>query len=335
MNDSTMKFPNIKEHAAKGDFPLAIAQTLDKFCQSYQKAVENSGKSFAECRPVLDTFIELVVMEIKNPSVFEPYHQQVGAPIDYYQFGLDIIRPLIAFEKSTVSNLKALEQMEKQLADQENVILFANHQTEPDPQIISLLLEDKFPGLAKGMIFLAGHRVITDPLAIPFSKGCNLLCIFSKKYIETPPEQKMQKQIHNQKTMKKMQGLLEEGGKCIYVAPSGGRDRINAQGIVEVAPFDPQSIEMFRLIAQQANRPTHFYPLALSTYHLMPPPDSVEKELGERRHSECIPIHLAFGDEIEMQNFPGNNPSDRHQNRQLRADYIYSLVKTDYDKFPL
>jgi glycerol-3-phosphate O-acyltransferase len=133
--------------------------------------------------------------------------------------------------------------------------------------------------------------------------------------------------------MKRMQALLEEGGKCIYVAPSGGRDRINSQGVVEVAAFDPQSIEMFRLIAQQAQRPTHFYPLALSTYYLMPPPNNVENELGERRHSECTPIHLAFGNEIDMQNFPGSDPANKQLNRQLRADYICSLVKADYDKF--
>ncbi len=326
-----MGFLNIDQHEANGDLPPPIARTLDKFCRSYQEAIENNGKPFNEYRGILTTFVNLVIEELKSPSTFEPYHQQIRAPFDYYQFGLEIVRPLIIFEKSTLHNFPALEAMNKQLKEGENVILLANHQTEPDPQIINLMLENHYPEMAKEMIFLAGHRVITDPLAIPFSKGRNLLCIFSKKYIETPPEQKMQKQTHNQKTMKRMQSLLEEGGKCIYVAPSGGRDRINAQGIVEVAPFDPQSIEMFRLIAGKSHRPTHFYPLALSTYRLMPPPDHVKKELGERRHSECIPVHLAFGDEINMES--SNDPSNRIQERQLRADHIYSIVKAAYDKF--
>jgi glycerol-3-phosphate O-acyltransferase len=43
-----------------------------------------------------------------------------------------------------------------------------------------------------------------------------------------------------------------------YVAPSGGRDRPNQEGIVEVAPFDPQSIEMFNLMAKKSTRPTFF-----------------------------------------------------------------------------
>ncbi len=100
------------------------------------------------------------------------------------------------------------------------------------------------------MIFVAGERVITDPLAVPFSMGRNLLCIFSKRYIDHPPEQKMKKQLHNKRTMELMSELLSEGGKAIYVAPSGGRDRPNADGVVEIAPFDPQSIEMFYLMAR-------------------------------------------------------------------------------------
>ena len=51
--------------------------------------------------------------------------------------------------------------------------------------------------LAEKVVFVAGHRVTTDPLAIPFSMGCNLLCIYSKKYIESPPELKAAKQQQN------------------------------------------------------------------------------------------------------------------------------------------
>jgi len=58
--------------------------------------------------------------------------------------------------------------------------------------------------------------------------------------------------------MELMSELLSEGGKAIYVAPSGGRDRPNAQGVVEIAPYDPQSIEMFYLMTQRAGHLTHF-----------------------------------------------------------------------------
>ena len=39
----------------------------------------------------------------------------------------------------------------------------------------------------------SGDRVTTDLLAMPFSMGRNLLCIFSKKHIDSVPELKSKK----------------------------------------------------------------------------------------------------------------------------------------------
>ena len=175
----------------------------------------------------------------------------------------------------------------------------------------------------------------TDPLAIPFSMGRNLLCIHSKKYIDHPPEQKHEKQIQNKRTMQRMIDLLSEGGHAIYVAPSGGRDRINAEGMLEIAPFDPQSIGMFYLMTKKADRPTHFYTLALSTYHVLPPPETTEVELGESRIAHGGAVHLCFGPKIDMENFPGaEKTDDRIEKRKARANYLWQRVKKDYEQFP-
>ncbi|CAM9775336.1 unnamed protein product, partial [Choristocarpus tenellus] len=89
-------------------------------------------------------------------------------------------------------------------------------QTEADPQVISLLMErEGFGGVAEKLINVAGHRVTTDPLAIPFSMGRNLFCIFSKKYMETPPEEKGEKQKHNVRTLKKMVEMMVRGGALV------------------------------------------------------------------------------------------------------------------------
>ena len=315
-----------------GTMPFMLTHVLTKFYQSYATAVAKNHHSIEEYEPVLLLFLDLVQKQLKNPYPFESYHEHILSPVNTYQFGLDLLRPLVIFESSKLLGRDNLEKMIGQLKSGHNVILFANHQTEPDPQAISLLLEKNYPKFAEEMIFVAGHRVITDPLAAPFSMGRNLLCIFSKKHIDADPEKKEEKLLQNQKTMKKMAQLLAEGGKCIYVAPSGGRDRPNVQGIVEVARFDPQSIELFHLIAQQSGTPTHFFPLALSTYHLLPPPNSVEKALGERRQAQCTPIHLAFGSEIDMDHFPGSDLKDKRQKRRARADAIWEEVKRLYNK---
>lgn len=314
-----------------GKLDSKTTHILQNFYQTYCQAVELNGEKMDKFNPLFECFLNLIIKEIDSPSNFEPFHVGIREPFDYYQWGIDFLRPLILFKNSKVLHLNYVKLMEEQLEKGENVILFANHQTEPDPQAISLLLESTHPKFAENMIFVAGHRVITDPLAIPFSKGRNLLCIFSKRHILIDPEVREQKLQHNSRTMKKMGQLLSEGGKCIYVAPSGGRDRPNAEGKVEVAHFDPQSIEMFWLMAQQSERPTHFYPLALATYDLLPPPHSVEKDLGEQRHAKCTPIHLAFGKELDMINFPGSELLDKKHKRKARAEYIWHKVRKNYD----
>lgn len=322
----------LKLSAADGLLTDKIVGILKQFYQGYKEAVTANGHSIEEYMLILNVFLDLVLKDLKDPYPFEIYHQQQTNPVDYYHFGLDLLRPLIIFEKSHVAHLERVDTMSRQLAEGGNVILLANHQTEPDPQAMSLLLEKKYPAFAQEIIFIAGHRVTTDPLAIPFSMGRNLICIFSKKHIENPPEKKTEKQLHNQKAMKILGQLLAEGGKCIYIAPSGGRDRPNEAGEIEVAPFDPQSIELLWLLAQNSKRNTHFYPLALNTYALLPPPLSVEKELGEQRHAQCAAIQMAFGDEIDMDGFPGSENLSKKEKRDARAEYIWKQVLHEYQQ---
>ena len=123
--------------------------------------------------------------------------------------------------------------------------------------------------------------------------------------------------------------LLDEGGKIIYVAPSGGRDRPDNNGKIKISPLDPQSIEIFNLIARKSKAKTHFYTLALSTYQLMPPPKIIQVELGEKRLTKYGAIHLAFGNEINMDKF--NNL--KKQDRKIKlTEHIWTLIKKDYKK---
>lgn len=309
-----------------------LLSLLLPFCKSYRQAFTAAGKNQDEADQLLCRFFELLKAQSKEPKRFHLFHTRVRHPINYEQFGLDFIRPLINFEKSKFNGRENVKKIEEQLKQKDNVILLANHQTEPDPQIIHLLLEKEFNQLASQMIFVAGHRVLEDPMAIPFSMGCNLLCIYSKRHINNPPEDKSRKVSHNQRTMKKMKELLDEGGKCIYIAPSGGRDRPGTNGQVDVTPFDADSIEMMRLIAMQAsNHPTHFYPLALYTYEVLPPPPSIGTDLGEPRPVTFASAALGFGSELNMEEFPGAE-LDKKAKREKRAEYITNRVKSEYSK---
>lgn len=313
-----------------GKVPQKIVPILERFNSSYINAGVENGYSTQYMEALVSQLLERMIDQLKHPYTFDLFHKSIRTPFDYYQFGLDFIRPLIDIPHSKVHRLHIADQISTQLEEGDNVILLTNHQTEPDPQVISILLENTHPKLAEEKIFVAGQRVISDPLAIPFSMGCNLLCIFSKNYIENPPELKPQKTMHNQRTMRVMGQLLSEGGKCIIVAPSGGRDRPNDSGQVEVSKFDPNSVEMFWLMAQQAKRMTHFYPLTLATYDLLPPPNIIQKDLGEQRTAKCTPVHLAFGEEIDLDDLGEEMPTDKKHRRKHRAEYVWNVVNNDY-----
>jgi glycerol-3-phosphate O-acyltransferase len=302
---------------------------LEEFIASYREAL---GDLFDAAIPDLLLFLELTAIQFKTPYSFEPYHKKIRHPIDYYRFSLDFIRPLIDLANSSIFGPEHLDTIAKKLGRGENVVLLANHQTEPDPQAIAILLENGHPDIAEKIIYVAGARVITDPLAIPFSLGCDLICIYSKRYIDDPPELKAAKQMHNKATMEQTSRLLKEGGKIIYVAPSGGRDRRNSEGEIELAPFDAASIEMFYLMAKKAKTPTSFIPFALSTYDLLPPPESIQKDLGEMRKAKRTPISIAFGAPFDMENFPGSESVDRLERREKRAENIWGLVNQMYQQ---
>lgn len=249
--------------------PQKYQAILAEFVSSYERVLVENGIDVSNYLDVICQFLAFLQIELKNPYHFQPFHRQILSP-DYFSFGKNFVRPLIEFPRSKLEGLSQIEQIEKYIKNGENVVLLANHQIEADPQVLYLMLEKTHPELSQNMIFVAGERVVTDPLAVPFSKGCNLFCIYSKKYIDNPPEKKHEKQIHNKRTMQLMSEMLSEGGKCIYVAPSGGRDRKGSDGKVKVADFDPQSIEMMHLMAGRATKKTHFFPLALATYALLP-----------------------------------------------------------------
>jgi glycerol-3-phosphate O-acyltransferase len=222
--------------------------------------------------------------------------------IDYYKFGCDFFRPMMDLEKSVILGRDHLSTaITQQLEAGENVVLFANHQSEADPQVVSCCLEQAgFGDAAEKMIYVAGHKVTTDPLAIPFSMGRNLLCIHSKKHIDADPESKASKQRQNIKAMNALLKSFKSGGALIWVAPSGGRDRRNVEtGEIPIAPFDSKTLDIFRLYANKSKVKTHYYTLAMVSYYLCPPPDFVEAGVGEARKVNFEPVGIAMSAELD------------------------------------
>lgn len=325
-------FTLIDHYVQAGVFPPDLGRIASAFCRDYQKAIAESHIPPAKVREGLTHLIELAARQIQDPYPFACIHHKIRSPFDYTQFGLDLIGPLLDREHSSVSGEDNITRIESQLAQGDSCIFLANHQIEADPQVMHLLLAKRHPKLTD-IYYVAGDRVTTDPLAVPLSLGTNMVCIFSKKHMEHPPEQKEAKLQHNRHAMQQLSELLTAGGCCVWVAPSGGRDRANAEGTVEVAPFDPQSVEMFHLLAKKTARPVHFYPLAIATYPLLPPPQLVQQAIGEPRKIRRTAAHLAFGEELDLALLGTTDLDtgiDKKEQRRLRADAVWNIVQKLY-----
>jgi glycerol-3-phosphate O-acyltransferase len=325
----------------KYEIPDQYVKVMSGFFSCYMTEVYNAGHDIDHYEEVLTSVFKQVVEKAASPHEFEPYHKAMREPFDYYALGNEFAKPLINADASEIVGRDMIDQIQQQVAAGDNVVLLANHQSEADPQIFSVLLDPIVPGFAESTIFVAGDRVTTDLLAQPFSMGRNLLCIYSKKHIENPPELKSKKSRHNRNVMKEMQNLFKEGGKIVWVAPSGGRDRRGSDGEYEVAPFDAKSVEMFRLMADKAGRPTHFYPLSMLTYAVCPPPEAVGGDVGERRTVKYSPAALHFAPAVDLkefaagcvvENFPADcNPNEeRDALREALAQHIHGIVQSNY-----
>jgi glycerol-3-phosphate O-acyltransferase len=284
---------------------------------------------------MFQVLLELVRRCCQQKYIFEPFHRSIRQPFDYLEFGLDFARPVIHLAQSTVWNARHFtDTIPQQLQRGDNVILFSNHQSEGDPHAIHVVLENLGQSqLAYAMIFMAGDRVREDPVAMPFSMGRNLLTVYSKRHIDDYPEKKAEKLQHNKKTIQKMQQLLQQGGNIIWLAPSGGRDRRDMAGLVRVADFIPESLELMRFVATQVKPAVHFYPMALKTWDLLPPPDHIQVALGEKRVVRYVPVGIAIGDPIEETEWSlFHTTANKQLQREQRARYFHGKVKQLYEQ---
>jgi len=210
-------------------------------------------------------------------------------------------------------------------------VLLANHQTEADPAVFALLLEAKFPGLATDVIYVAGDRVVTDPLCKPFSMGRNLFCVHSKKHMGDDPEVKAEKMATNRKTLRAMQNALNEGGKLLWIAPSGGRDRAidpkTGENIPD--PFDPSAVELMRALITKAKPQGHLRPFAMYSHKIMPPPKVVEKDIGEERLVFHAPVGISIGEELNVDSIL-SGVEDKEARQWTLADAAWKQTTEEY-----
>ena len=301
--DVFMKTAEKIKESLVGKLPPSFDSMCKDFVDEYAGSLYDANTTPEVFKRNIVSLFSQVELAVKQPYKFQPYHQSIREPFDYYKFGNDFLSPLIISEKSKLVGIENAKKIKDIIDKGENVVILSNHQTEADPQVLSILLENEgedMRSLAENLVFIAGHKVTNDPIAIPFSMGRNLICIHSKKHIKNPPEDASRKQAENLESMKAMNSLISsEKGVAFWVAPSGGRDRPDQSGKFVVSPFDAKALDMFKLQAMQSKKPMHFFPMAMFTHQLIPPPKSVSSALGEERSAKRGGVSVAFLDETD------------------------------------
>jgi glycerol-3-phosphate O-acyltransferase len=320
------------ERAVAGkEMTRRVRDILEEFHATHHQVALDYGATPEDEEDLWLEFVAHVINNIAAPHVFPLYSERVRKPADLSRFGAAFWGSVVDWDLSSLQGIENLDLIDEHCRRGDNVILVGNHQTEPDPFLLSGLMAATHPEIAEQIIFLAGHRVLTDPVAIPFSMGCNLLAVYSKRHLDDSPERRTEKRLHNARTMTRMRELLRDGGRCIFVAPSGGRDRRNAEGRVAVAPFDANAVQMVVLLARRAETPIHIFPLALSTHGVFPPPETVERRLGERRIVGGGAVHASFGSPFDISDLPGRDPGNARARRRARAAAWERAVSNLYD----
>mmetsp|Transcript_40084 Transcript_40084/g.113552 ORF Transcript_40084/g.113552 Transcript_40084/m.113552 type:complete len:467 (-) Transcript_40084:261-1661(-) len=309
---------------------------FDNYVCEMMKAVGEKKKAEAVAMIVFKDMCKTYAEQMFIPYKFPSYHQAMHEPTDYYKMGQQYIGCLIDFDRSILMHPDRWTQVQNCLDAGENVVLFANHQSEGDAAFIPLMTEVTHPGLGEKVIYVAGDRVVSDKLAKPFSMGRNLLCVHSKKHIMDDPSTRSEKMRQNVKTLKEIERLLRQGGALIWIAPSGGRDRWAEDGSLPPAKFDPAAVEMMvKLGTKKGTQRTHFIPMAMSTAEIMPPPRSTEKELGETRVVHFTGAGLALAEEVDVSPdgpwAQGVDVSDKAAAGEALATYMYDRVCEVYE----
>jgi glycerol-3-phosphate O-acyltransferase len=160
-----------------------LIEPLCHFCTEYLTATQNSYLKYksegANPKAALQRILEGVQLGYKygmlpdTKYTFGVTHNALrgdpekedGNTLDYYEWGCHFFRYFMDIEESVVLGVENLGRAMEQAKRGENVVFFANHQSEADPQVMSIMLEKAgYRKEAEEVVYVAGHKVTTDPL---------------------------------------------------------------------------------------------------------------------------------------------------------------------------
>eukprot|EP00746_Dinoflagellata_sp_MGD_P001330 gnl/MRDRNA2_/MRDRNA2_102503_c0_seq1.p1 gnl/MRDRNA2_/MRDRNA2_102503_c0~~gnl/MRDRNA2_/MRDRNA2_102503_c0_seq1.p1 ORF type:complete len:500 (+),score=98.76 gnl/MRDRNA2_/MRDRNA2_102503_c0_seq1:178-1677(+) len=315
-----------------GKMPGSVKNDLVGLYKTYKGAIGKNIEEPAadrETAEMLAAVTERVVMEFKQPFTFPSMHKRIMEPFNHYDFGQRFIGNLIDFDKSFVAHADRILAMQQALSRGENVLLLSNHQSEADPEVWAWMTAALAPPLATEMFYIAGDRVVTDYVAKPFSMGRNLVCVHSKRHIDDDPTTKAAKMATNQRSVRELGKLFKAGGVAVWVAPSGGRDRKDSSGEYSVAKFDPSAVMLLYRMMDKSDKPGHVYPMAMASAEILPPPATVQKDLGEERVMDFRGVGISVAEELDTKGIL-DGIEDKSEQAEVLSKAAYEKVTQMY-----
>jgi glycerol-3-phosphate O-acyltransferase len=338
VDDEESFFAALNSEVEAGVIPKQLVPLWTDFFQNYKKAILSSELPDHDIKLVAEvqaSIADTVMNQMKNPFKFPSYHKGITEPYDYFEFGQKYVGSLIDFKKSYLGHRERFDKIKEQIDAGDNVIILANHQSEADPGIWAHMLMHTHPSLARDVVYVAGDRVVTDPLCTPFSMGRNLFCVHSRRYMDMDPDTKEEKAAMNRQTLRSMGSAIAQGGTIIWIAPAGGRDRPDEGGVYTPAQLDPGSVELMRALAtkaeKRADRKSHLYPFAMFSAPLMPPPDKVVKDIGERRMVNFTGVGISVGEALDVDSIVAGIESKEEAAAAL-TKFVYEKVCSLYSE---
>eukprot|EP00199_Chlamydomonas_sp_CCMP681_P002346 CAMPEP_0119107128 /NCGR_PEP_ID=MMETSP1180-20130426/8098_1 /TAXON_ID=3052 ORGANISM="Chlamydomonas cf sp, Strain CCMP681" /NCGR_SAMPLE_ID=MMETSP1180 /ASSEMBLY_ACC=CAM_ASM_000741 /LENGTH=420 /DNA_ID=CAMNT_0007092569 /DNA_START=78 /DNA_END=1337 /DNA_ORIENTATION=+ len=327
-------FALLKGYLAKvpGGTEKLLPQWMD-FYDNYRNAVVGSGLPGSNellAAKVQSTIADTATLQFMKPYTFPSHHHRMlhdgERDYNYFEFGQRYTGSLLDWSSSVLGHRERWDHIASLLKQSHNVVLLANHQTEADPGVFAHMLMTTQPELATDVIYVAGDRVVTDPLSKPFSMGRNLFCVHSKKHLDDEPELKISKMETNRKTLVAMSRALNKGGCLMWIAPSGGRDRPKANDQYTPDPFDPAAVDLMRNLLTRAKQPGHLFPMAMYSWPMMPPPKTVDKVIGERRMTNFTPVGISLCEELDLKEILKGIPEQDKDGQQRELARVAQMA---------
>merc|ERR1712087_412017 len=123
---------------AKYDVPEKYLTLMRSFFSSYMTEIYMADRDMDKYEAILTRLMKKVLETAEEPYQFDPFHKAMREPFDYYALGNEFAEGMVASKDSIINGAELIEKMQQQVAAGDNVVLFANHQSEADPQFFSV-----------------------------------------------------------------------------------------------------------------------------------------------------------------------------------------------------